>query len=183
MADLVRFLEEYTMTLAVDLVMSENVIIEMIRKSGSDLLNTVSNLNELEHSLLTQASCLPIYAHKPEVVGSRIGRSAFVDILLSLKPNDSFTVTSIHLETRISTRKPSTLPISEPGSARKIHHSGEVSLYRTRVKVSWSITSDLEQNHNLGGRRSGSCETIGSANSFRTDSVVDWGELLYGYNQ
>ena len=44
-------------------------------------------------------------------------------------------------------------------------------------------TKDLEQKHNSPVRRSKSCESIRSIDSFLSDPVVDWKELLYGYNR
>ena len=51
------------------------------------------------------------------------------------------------------------------------------------VKFSASMTRDLEQKHDPPVRRSKSCESIRSTGSFLSDSVVDWEELLYGYNR
>ena len=41
----------------------------------------------------------------------------------------------------------------------------------------------LEQMHNPRVRRSESCESIRSFDSFLSDPVVDWKDLLYGYNR
>ena len=50
------------------------------------------------------------------------------------------------------------------------------------IEFSGLIIEDLEQMHNSRVRRSESCESIRSLDSFLTDPVVDWKELLYGYN-
>lgn len=53
----------------------------------------------------------------------------------------------------------------------------------TVVKFSIMISLDLEQKHNPDGRRRDSFESIRSLDSFLSDPVVDWKELLHGYNQ
>ena len=51
------------------------------------------------------------------------------------------------------------------------------------VKFSSLTSLDLEQKHNPDGCRRESFESTRSVSSFLSDSVVDWKELLYGYNQ
>ena len=50
------------------------------------------------------------------------------------------------------------------------------------VNFSGPTTKDLEQMHNSPLRRSESCESVRSIDSFLSDPVVDWKDLLYGYN-
>ena len=51
------------------------------------------------------------------------------------------------------------------------------------VKFSSLTSLDLEQKHNPDNCRRESFESTRSLSSFLSDSVVDWKELLYGYNQ
>ncbi|KAK0507374.1 hypothetical protein JMJ35_010412 [Cladonia borealis] len=51
------------------------------------------------------------------------------------------------------------------------------------VKVSNLTILDSKRKHKPGGRRSESFDSIRSFDSFLSDPVVDWKELLYGYNQ
>ena len=173
-------------TLAVDF---ENLIYEDIFKNvtfqcmgdfESGTLNFSLGLNGSNiSSFFTLLSRLAEYTHMQQVVGSRTWRSALLHFLLSLEPYGSFSKafvslrrpTPTHSETRIFRLKPSAPPIYEAVNARKC------------VDLVYSITFHLEQKHKPGGRRSESFESIRSLDSFLSDPVVDWKELLYGYNQ
>ena len=80
----------------------------------------------------------------------------------------------------------STSVINAPSDVGDVFSGLEVSFTERErqlvVKFSASMTRDLEQKHDPPVRRSKSCESIRSTGSFLSDSVVDWEELLYGYN-
>ena len=82
------------------------------------------------------------------------------------------------------------LPISEitaPSDVRGFLSGLEVLVKERErqlvVRFSALTTRDLELKHNPPVRRSKSCESIGSIDSFLSDPVVDWKELLYGFNR
>ena len=166
-----------------------------LERFKSDLLYSASRLNESESSLSALVSCLDKYAHTQEVGGSRVWRSALLKFVLSQPISADFGKYSElsclnRLEKLTFTHSGidifghfKIVPGWEPGSLGGIHLSVLAIKCKQLLEVSRSVTLDLEQKHNRRLRRSESCETIESTNSFRTDSVVDWGELLYGYNQ
>ena len=122
---------------------------------------------------------------KHKVVGSRIWRRA-------LNIHDSFMRISEFVNVKRATFTDSWLDITQHQwrTVPKFELDNvENTIFliklmcELRVEFISPSTFDLKQEHHSPRRRSASCETIESTNSFRTDPVVDWGELLYGYNQ
>ena len=70
-----------------------------------------------------------------------------------------------------------------PGGANSFEISVTALGRQIVVNFSGLTTKDLEQMHNSLGRRSASCESIRSMDSFLSDPIVDWKDLLYGYNR
>ena len=183
-------------TLDVDLkdsnfrIMSADVTFSWMEQFQCELLYSASRLNKSESSLSGLVSCLYRYAHTQEVGGSRVWPSALLPFALSqsisayLGEHSGFNflitlkkLTSTDSEIDIFGHSSMFL-----GSGKKIDPSSMSLICKLLFKPVSSIKFDLEQKHNPAGRRSGSCETIESTNSFLSDPVVDWNELLYGYN-
>ena len=111
---------------------------------------------------------------------SGIWRPALIDFVTRLKPGSADSATenfprSLRID-RI------TASCNVRGCAYRFEISFTAFGRQTVTTLLYLTTKDLGQIHNSRVRRSESCESTRSIDSFLSDPVVDWKELLYGYN-
>ena len=180
-----------TVTLDAESGMTQEVPFRTMEDLEIYSFNFLLRVVEIESWLSTLVACFLKDTLEEEIeeekVGSKIRRSSFLHFLLLLKDSDIFAVYRI-FPTWFACSERAFEPCETyrwnilcTNVVLRICQLGYHGVYYAS-KSSCSITSDSERKHNPGCRRSGSCETVESMNSFQTDSVVDWKDLLYGYN-
>lgn len=173
----------------------EDAFCQMTQRFAIYSLNCSSEFNKLESSLSRLVSCFTKDADMP-VMFSRIYRLAIKSVPY-LDFFDSANEPSFSVQL-----KPPTIDLMID-ILRSIEYIADIRVsagvydllvehlcqmvdefsHSTVLYLEQKLFLYMEQKHSPHRRRSESCESIRSMVSFRSDPVVDWEELLYGYNR
>ena len=161
--------------------------------TGADLSDFMSLV--LKNSLPRLGGCFVEYVVK-RVMSSRIIRRSILMHFVLKKLSDIGFISDLVAQLKTASTELGIQNFSDslricdittPGNGRGSASGFELSVTGLGcdlvIKFSSLISLELEQKHNPDGRRRESFDSVRSLDSFLSDPVVNWKELLYGYNQ